>query len=75
MTQRTLDELRTGITVDGIKYREIEAAVDRVQGSNLWLTFAIREGKNREVRNVLGHLGLRSIASSASRSGRFSLAS
>ena len=29
-----------------------------MQGSNLWLTFAIREGKNREVRNVLGHLGL-----------------
>ncbi len=58
VTQRTLDELRTGITIDGINYREIEAAVDRVQGSNLWLTFAIREGKNREVRNVLGHLGL-----------------
>ena len=58
VTQRTLDELRTGITVDGIKYREIEATVDRVQGANLWLTFAIREGKNREVRNVLGHLGL-----------------
>jgi 23S rRNA pseudouridine2605 synthase len=58
VTQRTLDELRTGITVDGIKYREIEAKVDRIQGANLWLTFAIREGKNREVRNVLGHLGL-----------------
>ena len=58
VTQRTLDELRTGITIDGINYREIEAALDRVQGSNLWLTFAIREGKNREVRNVLGHLGL-----------------
>ena len=58
VTQRTLDELRTGITVDGIKYREIEATVDRIQGANLWLTFAIREGKNREVRNVLGHLGL-----------------
>ena len=58
VTQRTLDELRTGVTVDGIKYREIEATVDRVQGANLWLTFAIREGKNREVRNVLGHLGL-----------------
>ncbi len=32
--------------------------LDRAQGSNVWLTFAIREGKNREVRNVLGHLGL-----------------
>src|SRR5262249_33726235 len=32
--------------------------VDRAQGSKVWLTFAIREGKNREVKNVLGHLGL-----------------
>src|SRR4029077_5128708 len=56
--QPKLDELRTGVTIDGIHYGAIEAMLDRVQGSNLWLTFAIREGKNREVRNVLGHLGL-----------------
>jgi 23S rRNA pseudouridine2605 synthase len=56
--QPKLDELRTGVTIDGIRYGAIEATLDRVQGSNLWLTFAIREGKNREVRNVLGHLGL-----------------
>src|ERR1700688_4194651 len=53
-----LDALRGGVTIDRIRYGAIEAALDRVQGSNLWLTFAIREGKNREVRNVLGHLGL-----------------
>ena len=58
VTQAQLDALRTGVTIDGIRYGEIEATLDRVQGSNLWLTFAIREGKNREVRNVLGHLGL-----------------
>ncbi len=58
VTQPQLDELRAGVTIDGIHYREIEATLDRVQGSNLWLTFAIREGKNREVRNILGHLGL-----------------
>jgi 23S rRNA pseudouridine2605 synthase len=58
VTQPQLDELRAGITVDGIRYGEIDATLDRVQGANLWLTFAIREGKNREVRNVLGHLGL-----------------
>jgi 23S rRNA pseudouridine2605 synthase len=58
VTQAKLDELRTGLTIDGIHYRQIEATLDRVQASNLWLTFAIREGKNREVRNVLGHLGL-----------------
>ena len=58
VTQPQLDALRKGITVSGIHYGAIDATLDRVQGSNLWLTFAIREGKNREVRNVLGHLGL-----------------
>ncbi len=58
VTQAKLDALRDGITISGIRYGAIEANIDRVQGSNLWLTFAIREGKNREVRNVLGHLGL-----------------
>src|SRR6202050_3605393 len=58
VTQRELDDLRSGITVSGICYGAIEANLDRVQGSNLWLTFAIREGKTREVRNVLGAIGL-----------------
>jgi len=58
VTQHELDGLRDGISVEGIQYGPIEATLDRVQGSNLWLTFAIREGKNREVRNVLGALGL-----------------
>jgi 23S rRNA pseudouridine2605 synthase len=56
--QEALDQLRDGITIDGIRYGPIEARLDRPQGSNVWLTFAIREGKNREVKNVLGHLGL-----------------
>jgi 23S rRNA pseudouridine2605 synthase len=56
--QQALDKLRDGITIDGVRYGSIEATVDRVQGSNVWLTFAIREGKNREVKNVLGDLGL-----------------
>ncbi|MCK0197946.1 pseudouridine synthase, partial [Ancylobacter sp. 6x-1] len=56
--QDKLDALIAGITVDGIQYGPIEATLDRVQGSNLWLTLALREGKNREVRNVLGALGL-----------------
>jgi 23S rRNA pseudouridine2605 synthase len=59
VTQDQLDRLRAGVTVDGIRYGPIEAAIDRDQGTNVWLTFAIREGKNREVRNVLEHLGLK----------------
>jgi 23S rRNA pseudouridine2605 synthase len=58
IAQGRLDALRAGVTIDGTRYGAIETAIDRVQGSNLWLMFAIREGKNREVRNVLGHLGL-----------------
>jgi 23S rRNA pseudouridine2605 synthase len=57
--QDTLDRLRSGITIDGVRYGPIEATLDREQGTNVWLTFAMREGKNREVKNVLGHLGLR----------------
>jgi len=58
VSQAKLDELRGGVDIDGIHYGNVEATLDRVQGSNLWLTFAIREGKNREVRILLGHLGL-----------------
>jgi 23S rRNA pseudouridine2605 synthase len=50
--------LHDGIVIDGIRYGPIEATADRAQGANVWMTFAIREGKNREVKNVLGHLGL-----------------
>jgi 23S rRNA pseudouridine2605 synthase len=53
-----LDALIKGITVDGVEYGPIEATLDRTQGANAWLTVALREGKNREVRNVLGALGL-----------------
>jgi 23S rRNA pseudouridine2605 synthase len=58
ITQHDLDALRDGVTVEGIHYGPIEATLDREQGANVWLTFAIREGKNREVRNVLEHIGL-----------------
>ncbi len=53
-----LATLRHGISIGGIRYGPIECSIDRVQASNVWLTFAIREGKNREVKNVLGYLGL-----------------
>lgn len=58
VTQAQLDQLADGVEVDGVKYGPIEAKLERDQGANVWLVVAIREGKNREVRNVLGHLGL-----------------
>ncbi|CAM5471983.1 Pseudouridine synthase OS=Afipia felis OX=1035 GN=rluB PE=3 SV=1 [Afipia felis] len=58
VTQAQLDELKNGVEVDGVKYGPIDATLERDQGANVWLVFAIREGKNREVRNVMAHLGL-----------------
>ena len=59
VTQEALDKLRDGVTVNGMRYGAIEATFDREQGANVWLSFGIREGKNREVRNVVEHLGLK----------------
>jgi 23S rRNA pseudouridine2605 synthase len=56
--QARLDELREGIAVDGVLYGAIEATLDREQGHNVWITMGLREGKNREIKNVLGALGL-----------------
>ena len=58
VTQAQLDELKKGVEVDGVKYGSIDATLERDKGANVWIVFAIREGKNREVRNVMAHLGL-----------------
>ena len=58
ITQAELDRLKDGIEVEGVRYGPIEATLDRLQGSNVWLTIGLREGKNREVRKVLGALDL-----------------
>ncbi len=56
--QSILDRLREGLTLEGVRYAGIEATLDRVQGANSWLTMALREGKNREIKRVLEHIGL-----------------
>src|SRR5690606_10910831 len=48
-----------GVEVDGVKYGPIEASMDSEGGPNIWLTLGLREGKNREVRRVLEHFGLK----------------
>jgi 23S rRNA pseudouridine2605 synthase len=53
-----LAPLADGVTIDGISYGPIRASLERRQGSNAWIAMALREGKHREVRRVLEHLGL-----------------
>src|SRR5271155_3481947 len=56
--QAALDALREGVTVEGVEYAGIDARLEREQGSNVWITMGLREGKNREIKRVLEHLGL-----------------
>ncbi len=56
--QAQLDRLAKGVTIDGMEYGPVEATLDRAQGDNVWLTLGLREGKNREVKRILEHLGL-----------------
>lgn len=59
VSQAELDKLAKGVTVDGVTYDAIRATLDSQQASNAWLTMSLREGKNREIRRVCEHLGLR----------------
>ncbi|WP_339781068.1 pseudouridine synthase, partial [uncultured Thalassospira sp.] len=52
-----LKQLEEGITVDGVNYGSIQAEVDVQKGTNAWMTITLREGKNREIRRVMEHLG------------------
>lgn len=55
----TLEPLRRGIDVGGERFQPMTVTLDRKQGSNVWLTVALREGRNREVRRALEAVGLR----------------
>jgi 23S rRNA pseudouridine2605 synthase len=59
VTQAQLDALAEGVVIDGVRYGPIVAQLDRSgAGANVWISLSLAEGKNREVRRVLQHLGL-----------------
>lgn len=57
-TEDTFSPLRRGATVDGEKFQPMVISLDRQQGANAWVTVSIREGKNREIRRAMEHVGL-----------------
>lgn len=54
-----VEKIRRGITVDGVRYQGMEVEQEEVKGSNRWLVVAIKEGKNREIRKIFEHFGLK----------------
>ena len=59
INEQALQALKDGITVDGVRYGEIDVVFERQQGSNSWLSVSLKEGKNREIRRVMEHLNLK----------------
>jgi 23S rRNA pseudouridine2605 synthase len=57
-TEPEIEPLRKGITIDGERFQPMEVKLDRHQGANAWLTIGLREGKNREIRRAMSHIGL-----------------
>jgi 23S rRNA pseudouridine2605 synthase len=58
-SEASLDRLRKGIEVEGIRYQPMIVTFDRQQGSNAWLTVSLREGKNREIRRAMDEIGVK----------------
>lgn len=57
-TDPDLEPLRKGVTIEGERFQPMEVKLDRHQGANAWLTVGIREGRNREIRRAMTHIGL-----------------
>src|SRR5258706_14923054 len=59
VTQADLDRLAKGVTLDGVRYGPVMAELERAKGSYAWAMISLKEGKNREVKRLMEHLGLK----------------
>lgn len=73
ISQQQLEDLMMGIEIEGVRYGSINANLERRTGTNTWIEMTLTEGKNREVRRVLEHLGLKVSRLIRTRYGPFNL--
>lgn len=73
VTQEQLEDLMLGVEIEGVRYGSINANLERRTGANVWIELTLTEGKNREVRRVLEHLGLKVSRLIRTRYGPFEL--
>lgn len=59
VSQSDLSRLAKGITIDGVRYGPVKAELERAKGVYAWANIALKEGKNREVKRLMEHLGLK----------------
>lgn len=57
MTPEIMEKLAAGVMVEGVRYAGVQVVIDKKQGSNTWLTVALKEGKNREIRRLMEFFG------------------
>lgn len=54
---RGLEQLTKGITVNDVDYGPIKWRQGPRKGDNQWLEMTLTEGKNREIRKIIDHIG------------------
>jgi len=59
VNQADLDRLKKGVTIDGVRYGPVTAEIERVKGNYAWAIIGLKEGKNREVKRLMEHIGLK----------------
>ncbi|MCP4924023.1 MAG: rRNA pseudouridine synthase [bacterium] len=57
LEQREWDDLTRNLVIDGMKYKDVKITLEKSTGRNIWLKFVLKEGKNREIRRIIEHVG------------------